>query len=77
MPSLEEQWRSLVRVAELVRAEEKWTANQHGNLHTAEGRALWRQQQAKQNMIGHQATEFLKAHGLTWDGRSRKRIPGL
>ena len=76
-PDPRKLWKSLVAVSEVARDEEKETPNQLGNLNTAEGRALWRQRQAKQNMLGHQATEFLKAHGLTWDGRSRKKIPGL
>jgi hypothetical protein len=76
-PEPEKIWKSLLTVSDLARNEEKETPNQLGNLNSAEGRALWRQRQAKQNMLAHQATVFLKERGLTWDGRSKKKIPGL
>jgi hypothetical protein len=67
-PKPEQIWNSLMTVSDLAREEEKETGNQLGNLNGAEGRALWRQRQAKQNMLAHQATEFLKSKGLTWNG---------
>lgn len=76
-PKPEELWSSLTKVSELQRDEEKETPNQLGNLNSAEGRALWRQRQSKQNQIAHQATEFLKSRGLTWNGYSRKKVPGM
>lgn len=67
-PDPKKLWNSLMTVSDLSRSEEKETGNQLGNLNTAEGRALWRQRQSKQNQIAHQATEFLKERGLTWNG---------
>jgi hypothetical protein len=29
------------------------------------------------NKLAHEASEFLKAHGLKWNGMSKKKIPGL
>lgn len=67
-PSPEKLWSSLVTVSDLQREEEKTTPNSLGSLNTAEAKALWRQRQAKQNQLAHQATEFLKERGLTWNG---------
>jgi hypothetical protein len=77
VPDAKKLWNELVIISELGRDEEKETPNQLGNLNSAEGRALWRQRQSKQNQIGHQATEFLKSKGLTWNGYRRRKIPGL
>lgn len=71
-PDPKKLWNGLVTVSDLARSEEKETGNQLGNLNSPEGRALWRQRQSKQNQIAHQATEFLKARGLTWNGYKKK-----
>jgi hypothetical protein len=76
-PTAEELWESLKVVSSMSREEEKETGNQLGNLNSAEGRALWRQRQSKQNQLAHQATEFLKSRRLTWNGLPRRKIPGL
>ena len=76
-PDPKKVWDSLMTVSDLARSEEKETGNQLGNLNSAEGRALWRQRQSKQNQIAHQATEFLKSRGLTWNGYGRKKVPGM
>jgi len=67
-PKLETLWNGIKTVSDLAREEEKTTGNSLGSLNSAEGRALWRQRQAKQNQLAHQATEFLKARGMTWNG---------
>jgi hypothetical protein len=67
-PTPEQLWSSLTTVSDLQRDEEKTTPNSLGSLNTAEAKALWRQRQAKQNQLAHQATEFLKVKGLTWNG---------
>lgn len=67
-PKIEQLWSSLTTVSDLQREEEKTTPNSLGSLNTAEAKALWRQRQSKQNQIAHQATEFLKSRGMTWNG---------
>jgi hypothetical protein len=76
-PPVESLWNSLTTVSDLQREEEKTTPNSLGVCGTAESKALWKQRQSKQNQIAHQATEFLKAQGLTWNGYRKKKIPGL
>lgn len=73
MDDLRTKWDGLMVVSGSCREEE----HDNGSLGSAEARALWRQRQSKQNQIAHAGTEFLKAHNLTWDGRSKRKIPGL
>lgn len=76
-PDPKKLWEVLTTVSDLQRDEEKTTGNSLGACNTAEARALWRQRQSKQNQLAHQATEFLKSKGLTWNGYRKKKIPGL